>query len=294
MGIFLHSFCLLLVMTSGSSAPNTMASGFVLFPERMHIKQDLLQITETQNDKLLKVTLQIGEEEGPRMAVTDMMVELHHEPADSDEHTTLPGADGEHAKLSTGHRRLDLISEGHFINLQGTQKVKMTKGCWEMCWRDDKPAGTLICGFDLPEDYQRNDAILPQGELYVSFPLWTRGGLKIGQEEKRKVELEMETYLEARDEALVAFDATENPIMKAIHLRNAFSATDKYNGIDRHTLETIPMDHQVFEIQDDILLSEKGLIWTKDWECKRGGGHILLGYANVEPGSRTPKSRLMP
>jgi len=275
-----------------ASAPVASAFLFELF-HPMSIKHDLLQLTEKQDEKLLKITLNIGEEDGPRMAVANMVVELHNDPANY-EHTTLPGADGEYSQLSSGHRRLDVVSEGHFINLKGTQHVKMDKGCWEMCWRDDKPAGTLICGFDLPEEYTRNEAVLPKGEMYVSFPVWTKEGLKFGQEEKRKVELEMEKYLEERDEALIAFDATDNPIMKAIHIRNAFAATDKYNGIDHHTLSTIPMDHQVFEIQDDLLVTVKGLVWTKDWEFKRGGGHILLGTADVELGSTKPKSQLMP
>ena len=167
--------CVLLFL---ASAP--VASAFLF--ERFHpmsIKHDLLQLTEKQDEKLLKITLNIGEEDGPRMAVANMVVELHNDPANY-EHTTLPGADGEYSQLSSGHRRLDVVSEGHFINLKGTQHVKMDKGCWEMCWRDDKPAGTLICGFDLPEEYTRNEAVLPKGEMYVSFPVWTKEGLKFG------------------------------------------------------------------------------------------------------------------
>ena len=269
-----------------------LASGFLnMFPERMSIKQDLLDLTEKQEEKMLKITLEIGgEDEGPKMAIANVMVELHHDVANY-EHTTLPGADGEHRKLSSGHRRVDVISEGHFISLEGTQHVKMERGCWEMCWRADKPAGTLIFGFDLPKDYMRNEAILPKGEIYLSFPLWTRAGLKVGQGEKHKVEIEMAKFLEERDDALRAFEATENPIMKAIHIRNAFAALDKYNSIDHHTLQTIPMDHQVFEIQDDLLLTEKGLIWTRE---SGGGGHRLLGYAKVELGSKKSNCRLMP
>jgi hypothetical protein len=286
---------LLLASTKGFSFEN-------LFQPPKSIKPDLLQITEKQQDQLLKIHLNIvghddGDEQeddsGPphMMAVKDLLVELHHEPAEYD-HTSLPGANGPHHKLSSGHRRLDVISEGQYINMQGMQKVQMTKGCWEMCWRKDKPAGTLICGFDVPHDYRRNEAVLPQGEIFVSFPLWTKEGLKIGQDEKRKVEVQLERFLEERDDALVKFEETENPIMKALFFQSAMAALEKYNNVDHHTMETIPMDHQVFPIQDDLLLTTKGLIWGKD---ASSGGHILLGDASVALGSRkTTNGQLMP
>ena len=265
------------------------------------IKPDLLQITDKQQDQLLKIQLNIGrhndndeqqeDNNRPHMAVTDLLIELHHEAADYD-HTSLPGANGQHHQLSSGHRRLDLISEGQYINMLGVQKVQMNKGCWEMCWRKDKPAGTLVCGFEVLNDYQRNEAVLPKGEIFISFPLWTKEGLKIGQEEKRKVEVQLERFLEERDEALVKFEETENPLMKAFFLQSAFAALEKYNSVDHHTMEIIPMDHQVLPIQDDLLLTTKGLIWGKDISS---GGHILLGYANVALGSRkTTSGQLMP
>ncbi len=290
----IHSFLvvgfLILLCVLLTNAPLVDGFMFDIF-QPMSVKPDLLQLTDKQSEKLLSIHLHVGDEEGPRMAVTDLMIELHHETADY-EHTTLPGADGQHHKLSSGHRRLEVITNGHFVNLMGTQHVAMQKGCWEMCWRKDKPAGTLICGFELPEEYRRNDAVLPKGEVYISFPLWTREGLKLGQQEKHKVEVRLESYLKERDEALQAFDATDNLIMKAIHIRNAFAATDKYNAVDHHTLETIPMDHQVFPIQDDLLLTVKGLLWTKDSEHR--GSHVLLGHANVALASQKSISCLMP
>lgn len=279
--------CLLLF--AGFSLPVITGFTFENLFQPPGIKPDLLQITDKQKDQLLKIQLNIGEEDGPQMAVSDIIVELHHEPADY-EHTSLPGANGQHHKLSSGHRRLDLISDGSFVNMLGVQYVQMQKGCWEMCWRKDKPAGTLICGFEIPHEYRRNEAILPQGEIFVSFPLWTRAGLKIGQEEKRKVEVQLEKFLEERDDALQKFEETDNPIMKAIFIQQAFAALEKYNNVDHRTMETIPMDHQVLLIQDDLLLTVKGLIWGKD----ATDGHVLLGYADVALESRTANSRLMP
>ena len=272
----------------------SLTSGFLfdIFQPPMSVKPDLLQLTDKQSEKMLNVQLHVGDdEEGPRMAIADLIIELHHEHADY-EHTSLPGADGRHHKLSSGHRRLEVLGKGHYVDLKGTQHVDMHKACWEMCWRKDKPAGTLICGFELAKDYRRNDAVLPKGEVFVSFPLWTRESLKIGQEEKRKVELQLEAYLRERDEALRAFDETDNPIMKAIFIRQAFAATDKYNAVDHHTLETIPFDHQVFPIQDDLLLTVKGLLWTRDSE--QPDNHILLGHADVALAKKRYNDRLTP
>lgn len=272
----------------------SLTSGFLfdMFQQPMSVKPDLLQLTDKQSEKILNVQLHVGDDEqGPRMSIADLMIELHHEHADY-EHTSLPGADGRHHKLSSGHRRLDVLGKGHYVDLKGTQHVDMHKACWEMCWRKDRPAGTLICGFELDKDYRRNDAVLPKGEVFVSFPLWTREGLKIGQEEKHKVELQLEHYLQERDEALRAFDETDNPIMKAIHIRQAFAATDKYNAVDHHTLSTIPFDHQVFPIQDDLLLTVKGLLWTRDSE--QPDSHILLGHADVALAPKKYNDRLTP
>lgn len=277
--------CLLLLWM----APHTI-HGFMfdMFQPDPLIKPDLLQTVEKQQTKQLKLQILIGGEDGAQMAISDMVIELHHESADY-AHSSLPGADGKHKKLSSGHRRLDVVSQGHYIDLMGTQHVKTEKECWEMCWRKDKPAGTLICGFELPETYSRNTAALPKGEVYFSFPLWTNEGVQVARKEKEVIELQLERFLEERDEALRLFDETNNPLMKAVHISHAFAATDKYNSIDHQTLETIPLDHQVIPIQEDLLLGMKGMVWANT-----DAGHRLLGYATVSSESNTSSRRLMP
>jgi hypothetical protein len=263
------------------SAP--VASGFIgnMFqPPVAVVRPDLLKITDRQEDKKLNLQLHIGQEQGgPQMTVTKMVIELHHEPADY-EHASLPGADGPQKQLSCGHRRLEVLSEGSFINLEGTQKVQTDKGCWEMCWRKGKPAGTLICGFELPQDYIRNEASLPMGTIFLSFPLFTEEGLKIGQEEKGKIEHQLDRFLHERDEALEAYDMTNNPVMKALHLRNAFVALEKHSDADHITIESIPDDDEVMHLQDDLLLTTKGLIWSKDGDF-HSGENTILGLATI-------------
>jgi hypothetical protein len=257
------------------------ASGFLdhIF-QSPAMKPDLLQITEQQEDKKLKIQLHLGNLNEGQMTVSDLLVELHHENADY-EHVILPGADGKHRHLSCGHRRLDVLSPGHYIDVSGTQYVATEKGCWEMCWRKGKPAGTFVCGFELPETYERNAMRLPKGVLYLSFPLWTKEGLKVGQEEKRKVEQQSMRYLCEHDEALHLAEIANNPIMKAIHLRNAESASEKHDALPHETLDSIPSTNEVVNLQDDLLLTTKGLIFSKQGAVDKQGGHLFLGMATV-------------
>jgi hypothetical protein len=262
------------------SAP--VASGFIgnKFQPPVAVRPDLLKITDRQEVKKLNLQLHIGhQKDGPQMAVTEMVIELHHEPADY-EHASLPGADGPHKQLSCGPRRLEVLSEGSFINLEGTQKVQTDKGCWEMCWRKGKPAGSLICGFELPQDYTRNEATLPKGTIFLSFPLFTEEGLKIGQEEKGQIEQQLDRFLHEREEALEAYHMTNNPVMKALHLRNAFVAAEKHSDADYITIESIPDDGEVVHLQDDLLLTTKGMIWLKEGDFHTGE-NTILGQATI-------------
>jgi hypothetical protein len=156
-----------------------------------------------------------------------------------------------------------------------------------------KPAGTLVCGFEVPQDYMRNEATLRKGRLFLSFPIWTASGLKTGQAEKRKVEARCEHLLEQHEEALYQADLTDNPIMKAFHLQSADAAAERYDLQPHETLELIPEDHQVMKLQDDLLLTTGGIIWSKEGSFFEGGDHTQLGYATILPGKKRA-NRLMP
>jgi hypothetical protein len=160
-----------------------MASAFFLEP--MTIKPGLVQMIETQTEQRLSVTLNIGKEgDSSRLPIKGMIFDLRKERAQY-EHVPMPGIDGPHPELSSGARRLDLIKEGHYSGMSGPQEVRTLKGCWEMVWKKDASAGTLLCGFEVPDAYKRNDATLPHGRIYISFPIWTRDGLVDGRSETR-------------------------------------------------------------------------------------------------------------
>lgn len=261
-----------------------------LFKSDLEINPKLHQLIDNQSDKKLNIQLLIGDPDESLMVIQDLVFELHREVVDY-EHAILPGADGQHGHLSSGHRRLDLVSEGHFINIQGTQQVKTQGGCWEIVWCKDKPAGNLICGFEVPQEYQRNDALLPKSTIHLNFPLWTAEGLKVGQEEKKKVEEQARQCMCDRDEALYYYETTENPIMKAIHFRNVNAAVDEYNELPHDVLESIPDDNNILELQDDILLATNGFVYAR-LGSNHPQSHAFLGRAKIIPEAK--KNRLMP
>lgn len=250
-------------------------------------RDDLLQVVDQTDNVQLNLQLHIGNDEIGFLSAKDMIIQLQHDAVhnnedddmDDDEdthvaHAPLPGADGYYKDASSGHRALQMLSRGKYVSQEGLQLIDCQRGCWEMCWLKDKPSGTLVCGFHIPQDYHRNDAILPYGDMWLSFPLWTVNGLKYAQYEKQKIVDEIQFNLEKRDEELTKFDHCHNPIMRAIHLRNAFQFAEKCNLLHDDSLDTIPDNTQVEKLQDDLLLSKYGMIWRK-----HGEGHVLLGHA---------------
>ena len=100
----------------------------------------------------------------------------------------LPGADGPNPQLSSGAHKLETLEKGKFVDIFGTQSVNLEHGCWEFIWRRNAKAGAFICAFTVPEEIKRNDAKIPKGRLYVTFPVWTEESLKDLKERKEKAE----------------------------------------------------------------------------------------------------------
>lgn len=187
----------------------------------------------------------------------------------------MPGANGPYPHLSSGPRRLQVLQSGRYINLLGTQTVQTLNGCWEMCWIQGKPHGTLICGLDIPRDYHRNAAYLPKGRVYLSFPVWSTQGLVVGQAQRTWAEAECAKMLQRRDEALVHFELTNNPLMKAFHLYQAFQAIEHYKDMPHATIERIPKNQnsvQTLNQEGNLLMSNEGVVY-----CKSGALQTKLG-----------------
>lgn len=246
------------------------------------IKPDLCDMIDRQckDNTQLDIQMHVGDDETGFLTVQGMTVQLGgpYDDKEADQHTKLPGSDGASADCCSGAYRLNFLCKGHFVNMEGTQYIDCQKGSWEMCWARGRPAGTMVFAFHLPQTYSRNQAILPEGDVWLSFPIWSVDGLKHGQMAKQKVMDEIEFYTQKWNEELDKYQLTKNPIMKAIHERNADIYAGKCDEIWDYSLSTIPDDDQCHQLQEDLLLSKQGLLWTK-----KGDRDILFGNAIASP-----------
>lgn len=262
--------------------PLVMTSGF-LFPMPMSIKEGLVQVTDAQKTTPLSIKLDVGvnNKDQTRMNVSGLIMELSSKLANY-QHPKMPGADGPQPQLSSGVRSIGIIQEGSFISMSGQQIVETLNGCWEMIWRQNAAAGTLICGFDVPDDYHRNDAYLPKGRVYLSFPVWTKIGLKEAQDEKNYVDSRTKELDHEKKVELDKMEETGNFLMKALHYRNAAAAMEKMSLHNPKTYEMVPSNDEIIPLQDDLLLTTKGLVFSKEGSFHTGA-HVLLGTAIAKP-----------
>ena len=153
-----------------------------------------------------------------------------------------------------------------------------------MVWVKDKPAGSLICGFEIPQEYKRNAAILPPGDLFLSFSIWTQAGLVKGQAEKRRVQEAHDLVIDQCESHLWERDTTTNPMMKAFHSFHAWVAAEKLQNDEWHDkgLDSVPdVLEQIIKLQDDLFLMTTGMVWSKNGEFGTNVDHHFLGRAHI-------------
>lgn len=282
---------------------------------------DVTELIDQLSDQRFAINIEIGKEDdvaASRLAVSGMLFDLfnveadvndsfHDDDDDDEDHNEedhddvvvgivpvpMPGTDGPQPKLSSGVKKLEFARNGRFVSREGTENVQPEQGCWEVIKRNDAPAGVLICGFNISQNYKGNDAILPKGRIYMSFPLWTSKALKAARKGKKKgkrkerriqrraVESLSEEQDDDDDEEEVSTTTTvtkNNVLMKALQYRNA------YLGTDNHWLH-VPGDEDVFPLSRGIYITTKGLIWSKELPRSE---RVLLGTASLIPMTRQP------
>ena len=282
----LYSFLLFSLHISSSRAFTGNFNGGKEKLAQNEMRPDLNEIVDQQENRQLNIQLHVGDEETGFLTIQDMIIQLGGRYNENEEdRVELPGSNGPASKFASGGRRLSIASKGTYVNMKGLQHIDCEKGSWQICWKRDKPAGQIVFGFHLPQTYSRNKAILPGGNLWLSFPIWSSEGLKIGQTAKREVLDEIEMYNRKWNEELEKYAMTNNPIMKAIHERNADMYATKCDDLYDFSLDTIPDDEDCFKLQEDLLLSNTGLIWKKD-----GKNDVLLGHTIASPSEGQPLS----
>jgi hypothetical protein len=256
-------------------------SGFLFPNDRIEMKSGLIQAVEATKTKSMAIKLEVGMKRESKLTINDLKLDFSSDPVvDSSHHPAMPGVNGPHPQTSSGIRNLQVKEDGWFIDMSGKKDVQLKNGCWELIWRDGALAGTLVCGFEVTESYTRNDATLSPCRLYMSFPVWSAEGLKKAQEDKKTVMDRALGFVNEKELQLAKMQETSNPIMKALHYRNAYAAMDKYSLENVKAFEMIPSDEEVltFGLDQDMLVTTKGLAFSKEGGFQKGQ-HVLLGAA---------------
>lgn len=194
------------------------------------------------------------------------------------------GAHGPRPRLSSGVHSVEVQKDGSFINMDGLQQVELSNGVWELIWRDESPAGLIICGFSLDKDARRNDLQLEKGQVYVTWPVWSAEGLEKQQARKAEAEVRYKEYETERDTELEKMSNTPNILLKAMHFRAAAHATEKMDFTGLHNLVDVPSASDVVEIGAGLQLVKTGTVWSKTGSFTgsfRANHQQLLGSAIV-------------
>jgi len=274
----------------------TQCNGFLNLPFVNQANPSLTQYAEAQENALLKIRLDIGQVEttqkgspvitGNRIGIDGIVVELHGNQNANYIHPKLPGADGPNPQLSTGAKALELIKQGKFVDLTGTKYVSFEHGAWEFIWRRNAKAGAFICAFDVPEEVKRNDASIPKGRVYVTFPVWTEESLQELRERKVKAEEKaVEAMDRLRDETRMMGE-TSNPLMKAMHFRNACKAHEDIDYSGYRSYNAMPLQRDMVNMKTGLFLCSLGTVWTKTDKLFGSSEQVLLGSAFVMAGDR--------
>jgi hypothetical protein len=282
------------------AAVATPCQGFLNLPFLNQANPALVGYAEAQ-DALLKIHFDIGQVQlkkgapvisGNRLGIDGMVIELHGKDAVDYKCPSLPGANGPNPQLSSGAKPLDLLKKGKFVDLTGTRVASLDNGVWEMVWRQNAKAGALICGFDVPEKVERNNASIPKGRVYITFPMWTSGSLQDLRERKAKAEEKAGEAMDRLKEETRLMEETSNPLMKAMHFRNACKAHEDIDYSGYRSYQSMPLEREMVNLRNGLHLASLGTVWTK----KEGffGEHVLLGSASVSAAAHEELSEKKP
>lgn len=223
----------------------------------------------------------IKDKTSPRLYIKGLSIMLKNMQAKAN-HSHLPQKTVGAPITRTGPLNVETQADGHFVSMNGTQNVEFEHGCWEMLWQVGKPAGSIICSFDLAKDVSRNDAVLQAGNVYMTFPVFSREGLSDLRARKANYETEIKKHTDLQAEELKKTSETKNLLMKAVHFRRAVAANEKVSLMRTNFYDKIPtVDDEMISFGDDLVLYKKGTVWSKASGGK-AAKEIQVGQASVQ------------
>jgi len=257
---------------------------------RYTVDPSISDFMKTQPSTLLDVGLEVTSSESlSKLYIDGIKLELDcTPPSKSSSATKLPGCTGPQPDLSSGPLRMKTLSKGKFINVDGQQTVPFEQEAWEMVWINERPTGSIICGFYLPKLIQRNDAYLAPGHMYLNFRVWTIKGLHLIRNEKMAYERSLAKHMFIQDEEWLKMKAETNPIMKAVHFQKAAAANEMIGLMRTEKFNTVPMeDADTIHISKDLVVAKQGTMWVKGVEATLMGKkdtHYCVGSAILKGG----------
>mmetsp|Transcript_18972 Transcript_18972/g.44449 ORF Transcript_18972/g.44449 Transcript_18972/m.44449 type:complete len:296 (-) Transcript_18972:171-1058(-) len=238
------------------------------------IRLDIGKIASTGANGVPRMT-------GNRLGIDGLTVELKNDKGDK--LPKMPGSDGPNPQLSSGSKSLEVVEEGKFVDFSGTRRATLSNGAWELVWRKGANAGALICGFDVPVAIERNDAKIPEGRLYVTFPVWNDSTLKDLRERKQVAEEKAVMAADRLKEHSEKMEATNNLIQKALHFREACKAAEEIDYSGYRSYRSMPLHREMISVNGGLNICTLGTVWTKK-DAIFGADHVLLGSASAQAG----------
>ncbi|KAL9180472.1 hypothetical protein ACHAXT_008442 [Thalassiosira profunda] len=277
---------LLLLLSILAGAPSVLGFLPSWVPGAAVSSPDLQTYSQAQTDTLLDIRLSVGVTSDSVFVIDGFQFQLGNAPLAKEECVVpLPGAHGPSPRLSSGAHQLQITHDGSFINMDGTQSVAFREGAWEMIWREHSSAGLIICGLNLEKDARRNDLCLEKGQIYLTWPVWSKDGLAERRATKAEAEEKYKAFEAERDSSIEKMGETPNLLMKALHFRNAAAATEKMDYTGLHNMMDTPTDEDVLEIGEGLQMVRVGTVWTKNGESFgssfRARRQQLLGSATL-------------
>lgn len=291
----------ILLLVSTSSLVNSFNLSFLdsisSSPHTFHIRPGLDELAEKQKYVQLQLNLDIGMNDENTFTIRDMVLELQKSlPRGKEEEAMLPGANGWCKSISSQRRSMELIKSGNFINMKGQQNINMFRPSWELIWPEETPSGSLVMGFELPEDYSRNEhsTTFTSGNICIRFQVWSKSTLAYGQAERHRLVSEHDRLCREKEESLDLFNECQifNPIQKVLHLRHAVIADDELERV-LSALEAAGPDlssskegeeyneNIVMKLKDDLYITKVGHIYHQSGNFDGGHQQEKVGTARL-------------
>ena len=132
---------------------------------------------------------------------------------------------------------------------------------------------------NVPQEIKRNDAKIPSGRVYLTFPVYSKESLKHLKERKEKAEEVANEAMERLKNESAMMEQTDNPIMKALHFRQACKAHEDLDYSGYRSYKSMPLDKEMVELKG-LHVCSVGTLWTKD-ENVFASPQTLLGSASM-------------